>query len=147
MICDRIRKIRTDAGESQALMGERLGVAQRTVAGWETGTRQPNIEMLIKIAETYHVTSDYILGLSDVPNMSAQPAMTIGDSEWEIYSIKTCPRKIGNRLPIIFKAPWKMRLHSLCRAALSLIWNDLFVGLSNRFVRRNETSKMTVTND
>lgn len=69
-------------------MGERLGVAQRTVAGWETGTRQPNIEMLIKIAETYHVTSDYILGLSDVPNMSAQPAMTIGDSEWEIYSNK-----------------------------------------------------------
>ena len=93
MICDRIRKIRTDAGESQALMGERLGVAQRTVAGWETGTRQPNIELLIKIAETYHVTSDYILGLSDVPNMSAQPAMTIGDSEWEIYSNKNLSPK------------------------------------------------------
>ena len=86
MICDRIRKIRTDAGESQAIMGERLGVAQRTIAGWETGARQPNLEMLIKMAETYHVTSDYILGLSDIPNMFAQPSMIIGNDEWEIYS-------------------------------------------------------------
>ena len=86
MICDRIRKIRTDAGESQARMGERLGVAQRTIAGWESGNRQPSLEMLIKIAEAYHVTSDYLLGLGDLPNMYAQPDMVIGNDTWEIYS-------------------------------------------------------------
>lgn len=83
---ERIKKIRIDAGESQAAMGERLGVAQRTIAGWEKGTRQPNADMIVKIAETYQITTDYLLGRTDIPNMYAQGVASVNGEEWDIYS-------------------------------------------------------------
>lgn len=86
MLKERIKKIRVDAGESQAAMGERLGVAQRTIAGWEKGTRQPNADMIVKIAETYQITTDYLLGRTDIPNMYAQGVLSVNGEEWDIYS-------------------------------------------------------------
>lgn len=74
MLGERIRQLRIQAGESQWRMGEQLGVAQRTIAGWETGNRQPNAEMIVRIAETYGVSTDYLLGRTDDPRFSADEA-------------------------------------------------------------------------
>ncbi len=65
MLHEMIKKVRLSEGDSQAHMGEKLGVAQRTIAGWESGARQPNAEMIVKIAEAYNVSTDYLLGRTD----------------------------------------------------------------------------------
>lgn len=44
-----------------------LGVSQPTLTSWENGTRNPPIDMLIKMAALYNVSVDFLLGLNSFP--------------------------------------------------------------------------------
>lgn len=46
---------------------QKLGVPQPTLTSWENGTRNPPIDMLLKMAKLYQVSVDYLLG-SDAQN-------------------------------------------------------------------------------
>ena len=64
----RIRDLREDADLSQAEMGRRINLPQRTYAYYESGQRTIPSEVLIEIAKYHNVSVDYILGLTDNPN-------------------------------------------------------------------------------
>lgn len=51
---------------SQARLGEALSVSQDTISLWETGKSLPDIETLVRICAIFDVTSDYLLGLSQI---------------------------------------------------------------------------------
>jgi transcriptional regulator with XRE-family HTH domain len=51
---------------SQAEFAKKLGVSRPTIGFYENGERVPDILMLKKIAETYKVSADWLLGLSDI---------------------------------------------------------------------------------
>lgn len=74
MIGNSLRILRKQHNETQTQMAERLGVTQRTIANWEAGSRNPDLEMLKKISTIYEVTTDYLLGLTDNPQGHEQPA-------------------------------------------------------------------------
>ena len=59
-ISDRIRKLRQERHWSQAELGERLGVHQKQVSAYERGVNLPSTEVLIKLAEVFNVTLDYL---------------------------------------------------------------------------------------
>ncbi len=59
---NRIAELRKQKDLSQSKLGEILGVAQNTICNWEMGHRQPDNESLIKMADLFSVTTDYILG-------------------------------------------------------------------------------------
>jgi len=63
MIGLRIKNIRYDRNETQQQLGEAVGVVQQSVAAWESGRSLPNLLSLIRIAEHYQVSADWILGL------------------------------------------------------------------------------------
>ena len=48
---------------TQQQLADRLGVAKSVVSYYETGDRFPSYDVLIKIARTFHVTTDYLLGM------------------------------------------------------------------------------------
>lgn len=50
---------------SQSQFGKILSVSQDTVSLWEKGKSVPTTETVIALAKFFHVSSDYILGLSD----------------------------------------------------------------------------------
>lgn len=58
----RLKQLREDAKYSQYGFAETFGVAQSTVGNWESGTREPNIETMEKLADFFNVTVDYLLG-------------------------------------------------------------------------------------
>lgn len=62
----RITELRKEHKHSQSTLSEMLGVAQATLSQWELGTRGIDLEALKKIAKIYDVTTDYLLGMSDV---------------------------------------------------------------------------------
>ena len=62
--CTRLRAVRDKL--SQAKMAEKLGIPQQTYSGWESGAHQPKLEMLEKISLMFSVTTDWLLGLTDV---------------------------------------------------------------------------------
>lgn len=52
---------------SQKQLALRIGVDSSTIALYETGDRNPSLSVLIKLARTLGVSTDYLLGVSD-PN-------------------------------------------------------------------------------
>ena len=63
MFRTRLRQLREDNGyKSQQAFADAFGVAQSTVAGWESGNREPNYETTIRLADFLHTSIDYLLG-------------------------------------------------------------------------------------
>lgn len=61
----RLKELREDADISQKVLAEYLQVKQNTYSQYENEKRQLPIDMLIKLARYYNVTTDYILGLTE----------------------------------------------------------------------------------
>lgn len=62
----RIKDLREDHDLTQKQIADYLHIKQNTYCQYETGRRQIPIEMLIALAKYYKVSTDYILGLTDV---------------------------------------------------------------------------------
>ncbi len=61
----RLRDLREDADRKQKELAELLNVSQTTYSRYESGALDIPSAALIKLADYYHVTVDYILGRSD----------------------------------------------------------------------------------
>ena len=61
----RLKELREQKGLSQDAFSKDIGVSQSTVGNWESGTRQPKMAVLEKIARYFAVSTDYLLGRSD----------------------------------------------------------------------------------
>lgn len=48
-------------------VGKRLGIAESTVSGYENGHRSPPLDLLVRFADLYGVSTDYLLGRTDHP--------------------------------------------------------------------------------
>lgn len=62
MISNRLKLLRTKRNITQAHFAKILGVARTTYAMYEQGQREPDFKTLIKIADYFDVTLDYLLG-------------------------------------------------------------------------------------
>ena len=70
MLGQRIEELRTALGWSQVELAKRLGVAKQTVSNWENENIQPSIEMLVRLAKLFNVTTDYLLRLENIPRLN-----------------------------------------------------------------------------
>ena len=61
----RIRDLREDRDISQQQMAEYLNISQSTYSRYESGYLDVPSEVLIKLAQYYGVSTDYILDISD----------------------------------------------------------------------------------
>ena len=69
MLNKRIRELRMAQGYSQVALAEKLGVSKQAVSNWENDNIQPSIEMLIRLADLFCVTTDYLLGREEIPRI------------------------------------------------------------------------------
>lgn len=67
-IGERIKKLRKKQGLSQKKMGEDLGLGISTISQYENLVNTPDTKTVIKIAEYFNVTTDYLFGLTDRPD-------------------------------------------------------------------------------
>lgn len=67
VVACRISERRVSLRLSQLRASEILGIPRSTYAGYESGQREPNLDMLHKIAETYRTSVDYLVGRTDDP--------------------------------------------------------------------------------
>ena len=72
MLGQRILELRTAFGWSQVELAKRLQVAKQTVSNWENENIQPSVEMLIRLTKLFHVSSDYLLGLQETPQLNVE---------------------------------------------------------------------------
>ena len=67
MIAERLRALRISHGLTQRDLAGQLNLTRGAVGAYEQGRRTPSLDILLKLAEYYQTSSDYILGLSDEP--------------------------------------------------------------------------------
>ena len=66
----RIQALRTDADMSQRQLSEILHISQRSYSHYETGSRNIPVEMLIRLANYYDISVDYLVGRTDKKEMN-----------------------------------------------------------------------------
>ncbi|MBR5190507.1 MAG: helix-turn-helix transcriptional regulator [Clostridia bacterium] len=62
-LSNRIYELRTQKGLSQKELGAILGVSNKAVSKWETGTAIPKTETLIKLAEVFEISTEELLNV------------------------------------------------------------------------------------
>jgi len=63
MLSKKIYELRMSFGWTQVQLAQKLGITKQTVSNWENDNIQPSIEMLVRLAKLFHVSTDYLLGL------------------------------------------------------------------------------------
>ena len=62
---NRIRELREDRDLRQIDVAEKTGIDQKTISNYETGKTLPDSYAIIRLADFFGVTCDYLLGVSE----------------------------------------------------------------------------------
>jgi len=65
---DILAELRKDKGIKQTELGEKFGISGAAISSYETGNHLPSVDILVKYAIFFDVTTDYLLGMSQVPD-------------------------------------------------------------------------------
>ena len=88
IVGQRLRSLRESLKYSQVKTAELVGVKQSSINRYESGEAQPPFEILIKYADLFDVSMDYIFGRTDRPQgklYKYQPKFKMADPETEKF--------------------------------------------------------------
>ena len=71
---ERLRELRQKAGLQQKELGEQVGLSNNGIGMMERGHRGTTIDKLVLLAEYFHVSTDYLLGITDDPTWRGGPS-------------------------------------------------------------------------
>lgn len=82
----RIKQLREKRGLIQEMLTAELGITQQMLSKYERDTTLIKVDVLKKIAEYFNVTTDYLLGVSDVKR-DLQGQMKVNETLDEYYDL------------------------------------------------------------
>ena len=65
LFAEQLNSLRQENNLSRSQLAEKLNVSVRLISYWENGKRECDFDMLIKIADLFSVSIDYLLGRKD----------------------------------------------------------------------------------
>ena len=68
----RLRQLRKEKGITQEVLGQYLHYNHTAVANYESGRNQPSFDDLLKLADYFDVSTDFLLGLHATPSRCAE---------------------------------------------------------------------------
>ncbi len=94
MLNIRLKELRKRDSITQDELAKQLNISPSTVSMYESGYREPDIATLIKIAQTFNVTTDYLLGLSDCLYFEIKEPYNKSDSQRYINELSKSLSKL-----------------------------------------------------
>lgn len=85
----KIKKLRTDAGLSQAALAEHIGVSVQSVSNWECNNTMPDISQIVPLASILCVSTDYLLGAGFDEKADQETLVRNVNTVWANYSVNT----------------------------------------------------------
>ena len=73
---ERVRNLREDADLNQSQLGQAVHMTQRKISSIECGKYEPGIDDIIALCKFFKVSSDYLLGLTDVRKPTSPKHLT-----------------------------------------------------------------------
>ena len=83
MLNEKNKKMRMSHNLNQVELAKKLGVSKQCISNWENDNILPSVDMLVKIADLFGVSTDYLLGRDNAVTLSIE-----GLSEKEIAHIR-----------------------------------------------------------
>ena len=80
---EKLKMLRKETGLTQTQVAARTGVVVSAVSAYESGMRYPSYKVLIKLAALYHVSTDFLLGVSNARSIDVS-----GLSEEDIAALQ-----------------------------------------------------------
>lgn len=74
---NRIKECRVKNKISQKYLAIELGVTPSSVCLWESGKNTPSMEYVVKMAEMFEVSTDYLLGVDHIEEATGMPVAEI----------------------------------------------------------------------
>ena len=89
---EKLKTLRTEAGMTQTELAKRLSITKSVVSYYELQERTPSPDVLIQLADIFHVTTEYLLGINhkkmiDVSDLSDE------DMRFLLITIETLRKK------------------------------------------------------
>lgn len=66
----RLKQLRKSKGITLEQLGEYVGATKATIGNFENGNKKPSLDLLIKLADYFDVSIDYLVGRTDNPNIN-----------------------------------------------------------------------------
>ncbi len=63
---ERIRELREQKNISQKQIADIMHISQSSISEYESGNQQPPLDMIVKLADFFDVSIDYLLGRTDI---------------------------------------------------------------------------------
>ena len=98
LLHEKLKELREEAGLSQKELAEKLKVARTTVASYETGKSSLSIDILIRYADLFNTTTDYLVGRTNCKNYKIT-----SDNEIEFVHDKNTEININNEAVQLIK--------------------------------------------
>lgn len=80
---EKLKTLRIEKKLTQKQVADRIGVAISAVSSYESGARYPTYDTLLKLSRIYHVSTDYLLGVTKQRNIDVSD---LGNEEIEVIS-------------------------------------------------------------
>ena len=95
-----LRLLREEMGISQKKLADMLSISQQAIFKYERTSNEPDISTLIKLAEIFDVTVDFLIGNSEIrENNVKKNAVMLTEKETEhIHLWRTIPQPIQNQI-------------------------------------------------
>lgn len=74
---NRLKELRIEKSLSQAKLAELFNISQQAVSHYEKGVRDIDSSLIKNLANFFDVSTDYLLGISDIRNYTEDPNITI----------------------------------------------------------------------
>lgn len=73
---DMLARLRRERGMTQAELAQRLGVSKSSISMYERGNREPELDLLERMADLFGVSVNAMLGRSEPELVNSDPALT-----------------------------------------------------------------------
>ncbi|EJP83802.1 MULTISPECIES: helix-turn-helix domain-containing protein [Bacillus] len=94
MIGEIIKKLRKERNITQEQLGNAIGVSKMAISYFEKGKKAPGRETLEKIADYFNITTDFLLGRSDDPELTEYESKVVTEEGNNIIKlIETLPKE------------------------------------------------------
>ena len=80
---EKLKSLKIEKKLTQKQVADRIGLAISAVSSYESGPRYPSYDVLAKLARIFHVSTDYLLGMTDTRNIDVTG---LNDNEIELVS-------------------------------------------------------------
>lgn len=122
----RLVALRKERGETQPDIANILGKARSSVQGYESEGKEPSFDALLKLAEHFDVSTDYLLGRTDVRN--SDDAVFVNDSRAFSRTYSALPEDLRHSVAAAFDSIYVLlsRDMKLNRGERLRLYSELF---------------------